>query len=126
MACAFQTTAHASATRMSLEAVRVLADSRNDQPSAADALQDGDRVQREDANPSEHKEQAEDTPEPERGKADHGRQHDVTEEQDELGNHEHNPVLGMPLDLGIVPLEEQRNEGEDPEIGEHDHDAAIR
>src|SRR6185295_593254 len=101
---AFNTIAAAAATRRSLQAVRVLADPGNDQPRAVDAFQDGDDVNGKHGDPAEDDEDAEHAAETERGEADHGRYHDVGEEQDELGNHEDDAVLGVPLHLGVLPL----------------------
>src|SRR4051812_27609371 len=108
------------------EAIRVFADSRNDESSAVHALDDGDDVDREDADPREHQEEAEHAAEPERRQADDAGHEDVGEEQHELGHGKHDAVLRVPLHLGVVFLDEQRHEREHPEVREHDHHAAVR
>src|SRR5262249_31319222 len=108
------------------EAVRVLADSRNDQAAAVDAFEDRDHVQRQDADPREHEEHAEHTAESERREADdagHGR---VAEDHDQLGRHQHQAVLGMPLHVRVLLFGKERHQREQPQIREHDHHAAIR
>ena len=76
--CAFTTNRHAQASSAvltaSLKAVRVLADPGDDQASAVDALQDGDNVKREDADPGEDQQQAEHASEAERGEAHEARE----------------------------------------------------
>src|SRR5436309_261783 len=83
----------------------VRADAGDDQPIAVDPFDDRDDVQRQDANPGEHEEQAQHTADAERREADDARDHDVNEQCDELGDHEHDAVLGVPLDLTVGFLE---------------------
>ena len=83
-------------------------------------------MQRQDADPSEHEQNAEHAAEPQRRQADDAREHEVADEQQQLGDHQHEAVFGVPLHLRIVFFEEQRNQREGPEVGQDDHDAAIR
>ena len=39
----------------------------------------------------------------------------------DLGREEHEAVLGVPLHLPVVLLDQQRDQREDPEVGEDDH-----
>src|SRR5712692_4926651 len=104
---------------------RVLAGGRDDQPIAVDRLDDGDDVQRQHADPGEHQQQAQHAPERERGETDETRDQEIDEQGDELGDHQHDPVLGVPLDLAVGFLEQQWHEREQPQVGEHDHHAAV-
>ena len=80
----------------------------------------------EDANPREHEKKAEGAAQPERRKADDGRHQDVRDDQHQLCPHQHQAVLRVPLHLVILFLREQRNKRQNPEVGEHDHQASIR
>ena len=46
--------------------------------------------------------------------------------QHELGDHQHEAVLGVPLHLGVLLFDEQRDQRQQPEVRQHDHHAAIR
>jgi ATP-binding protein involved in chromosome partitioning len=83
-------------------------------------------MQREDSDPREHQQQAERAAETERREADEAREEYVGEQQYELGDGENDPVLRMPLDIGILFFHQQRNQRKHPQIREHDHDAAVR
>src|SRR5690349_4618424 len=95
--CAYQQIASTAPIARILETIRVLADSWNDQPSAVDPFEDRDDVHGKDADPREHEEEAQHAPEPERRETDDARHHDVGEQQHELGDHEHDTVLRVPL-----------------------------
>src|SRR5262245_57134742 len=123
--CALMTAAAQAAAITSLKAVRVLADSWNEEPAAVDALEDGGDVQREDADPGEDEQQHEHAAEAERREADDARHQDVGDDQDQFRRHQHDAVLGVPLDLGVLFLDEQRNEGQHPEVRQHDHHGAV-
>src|SRR5438876_2093056 len=101
-----------------LEAIRVLADPWNDQAATVDAFDDGGDVEREDGHPREHEKDPEDAAEAKRCQAHDTGHHDVCEQCDELGDHQHEAVLGMPLQLGVVFLDNQRDEREQPQISE--------
>jgi len=83
-------------------------------------------MQRENTDPGEQHEKDEDAAEAERRQADEAREHRVRQDHDELGHHQDDAVLGMPLHLGVVLLDQERDERQRPQIGEHDHHAAIR
>jgi hypothetical protein len=57
--CAFQTRTQATTMASVLEAIRVIAEPRNDQAAAIDPFQDGDDMKGKHADPPEHEEQAE-------------------------------------------------------------------
>src|SRR4029450_12680551 len=111
---------------MALETIRVGAHTWNDQPAPADPLQDGDDVQRQDADEPEYEEErqhAAESPRPERDDADDD---DEDEHQDELGGHQYEPVFGVPLHFRVALFDDQRDGRQQPEVGEHDHQAAVR
>src|SRR6266516_5444176 len=125
-ACALRTITHAIRVASALETIRVFAESWKNEASAVHAFDDGGNVQREDAHPGEDEEQAEDASETERREAHDASEQHVGEQPDQLGDHQHDPVFRVPLQLGILLLHEQRNDCQHPQIGEHDHDAAVR
>src|SRR5262245_11356102 len=112
--CALMTASAQAAATTNLETVRVFADSRNEETAAVDALENRGDVQRKDADPGENEQQHEYTAEAERREADDARHQDVGDDQDQLRGHQHEAVLGVPLDLGVLFLDEQRNEGQHP------------
>src|SRR5438094_499865 len=119
-------TAEKSLAFTSSKTVHVFADARHDQPAAVDALQNRGDVQCDEPDPGEDEHQAQHAAEPERREADEAHHHDVGEQYQELGDHQHHAVLRVPLHLGVVFFEEQRDERKRPQIREHDHHAAIR
>src|SRR5258708_14354887 len=124
--CAFSTITHATRTASALETIRVFAEFWNDKASTIDAFDDGGDVQREDAYPGEDQEQAEDAADAERREADDAGEQHVTEQPDQLGDHQHDPVLRVPLQLGIRLLHEQRNDTQHPPLAAPDHHATVR
>jgi cell division protein FtsN len=102
-----------------------MAETREDETRSADAFQDRDDVQREDRDPAEHEQDAQDTAESERRQADKAGDHDVTDEEEQLGDHQHEAVSGVPLHVGIALFEDQRHQREGPEVRQDDHDAAV-
>src|SRR2546430_1169319 len=103
--CALTSATSATAMQVSLKTIRVLADPRNDQASAVDAFQNGNDVHGENADPGKHEQQAEHAAETERCKTDEAREDHVGEDRGELGHHQHESVLRVPLHLGIVFFE---------------------
>ena len=83
-------------------------------------------MQHKNANPREHEKKAEDAAQPERREADDARHQDIRDDQHQLRPHQDQAVLGMPLNFGIMFLRKERNERQDPKVGEHDHQASIR
>src|SRR5881397_3906308 len=108
--CASYSTASAITNATNLEAIRVVADSWNDEPRAVDAFQDRDDVDGEDPDPREDEKQAQHASQTERRQADDARDEDIGEEQDQLRDHQHDAVLRVPLHLGILLLHEERHE----------------
>src|SRR5438876_8429306 len=122
--CALNATISASATAAILKTVRVLADPGNDEALAVDPLDDRDDVDHQDRQPDEVHDQREEAADANRHAAD-DRDHDERHPQHDLGGHQHEPVLGVPLHFGVVLLHEERHHREHPQVGQHDHDAAI-
>src|SRR5581483_377176 len=73
---------------IALEPVGILTDSRHDQTSAADSLDDGDGVKDEHANPREHGKETQDAAEAERGHADNAGQEQDHDPQHQLRHHQ--------------------------------------
>src|SRR5690242_9781875 len=82
-----------------LEAIGILADAGDDQPSTADALHDRDRVQHEHAHPGEHGEETQHASERQHRHADDARDKEDRDPEDELHDHQDDAVLRMPLHL---------------------------
>ena len=118
--------AHAIATAKILETIRVIAQTWNDQSAAVQSLQDRNDVQSEDGDPAEHEKEAQHAAEPEGGERDEARHDEPADDHEQLGDHQHETVLRVPLRFGIGFVEQERHERERPEVGQHDHHAPMR
>src|SRR3954464_4941522 len=119
-------TATSAAATRALETRDVLADSRNDEPIAVQRSNDREHVHREHACPEEHEWNDREAPGPER---DHDEQlHDDRQGQEhrEFSGHEHEAMLRVPLDFGVVSGEEKGDDREGPHVGQHEHCRAVR
>src|SRR2546422_8438649 len=113
--CAASAAAIATTTRPILKAIRVLADPRDEEPLVVERLGDRHDVNDQNREPEARREQAEETAEAACRHADDARDESPADPQDDLGDHEDDPVLGVPLDVRVLLLDEQRDDGQDPE-----------
>src|SRR3954462_14574211 len=100
-------TAMTAPARRRLETGDVLADSRNDEPIAVQRSKNCEHVHREHAGPEEHEGNDREAPGPERDDDQQLHDHREGEEEREFSGHEHEAMLGVPLDFGVVSGEEK-------------------
>src|SRR5881396_822362 len=105
---AFNMTTNPKTTRTTLEAVGVLTDPRDDEPFSVETHDDRGDVNGEDGHPDENDQQAEHATQTERREADETRQHAEREQDADLGHHQHDAMLGVPLNLEVLSLDEER------------------
>ena len=102
----------------SLKFVGKVAEARDQEPLAVDALDHADNVHRRDDDPDRDREQTTDAS---RHRADDGQQNG----DDDVGSEQHEAVLRVPLDVLIVLFGQERDQGEWAEVGEDDHQRAV-
>src|SRR3954470_15769176 len=101
----------------SLETRRVLAHSRDDQPVPVQRAHDREYVQPEDAGPQEHERDDCQASGPEGDDDEQLHKDRDSEEQCEFSCHQHETMFRVPLHLGVVSGEKERDDGKRPHVG---------
>ena len=110
----------ARARSESSDLVGELGDARDQQPLAAGALDDAHDA-------DHHEEQPDDREDDDQHAADAGdhAEDEVHHPDHDLRDQQHDAVLGVPLHLLVLLLGEEGHEGQQPQVGQHDHDVAV-
>src|SRR5258707_15677837 len=110
-AAAIISAASAAIETARLEPICVLADPWHDETRAIDTFDNRGDMQRGDRDPDEHAEEADNAPDAERRHADDRCHHREGEQKEQLGRHEDEAVLRVPLYFRVFLVDEQWHDG---------------